>query len=167
MDQILQAPSYEDKKDQLLRAFAGTWQTILKFLNRADSLKLWSKLHSLFQLKLDSEVQARRMIEPLTVSDLQEELFKVDTFFTKEHAALEYALNKLEAQRTETKEQFDNLIQQTDTIATIGGIDSQMTVTQDLLSRNKDGLRQNGKAFEQEMQQRFQAVNESIKKLKY
>jgi hypothetical protein len=37
------------------------------------------------------------------VADVQEALFKVDTFFTKEHAALEYALNKMEAQRKETQ----------------------------------------------------------------
>jgi hypothetical protein len=103
MDDLLQAESYDDKRDQLLRAFANTWQQILKYLNRVDTLKLWAKMHALFQLKLDSDTVARRMIEPLSVTDLQEELFKVDTFFTKEHAALEYALNKLEEQRLETK----------------------------------------------------------------
>jgi len=94
----------------LLRAFANTWQQILKYLNRKDCLLLWAKIHSFFTLKLDSETVSRRMIEPLSVTDLQEELFKLDAFFTKEHAALEYALNKLEAQRVETKQQFDQVI---------------------------------------------------------
>jgi hypothetical protein len=52
-------------------------------------------------------------------------------------------------------------------IANTGGIDPNMTMTTGLLSRNKDGLKQNGMAFELEMQQRFSVVNDSIKKLKY
>lgn len=42
-----------------------------------------------------------------------------------------------------------------------------MKLTNDLLAKNMDGLKQSGKAFEQEMQARFQVINDSIKRLKF
>lgn len=42
-----------------------------------------------------------------------------------------------------------------------------MKLTNDLLAKNMDDLKQSGKAFEQEMQARFQVINDSIKRLKF
>ena len=111
MDLIIQTDNQDDKRDHTLRAFANTWRQILKYLSRRDCLKLWAKIHSLFQLKLDvQDASKSKRIEPLCVSDIQEQLFKLDTFFTKEQASLEYALNKMEFQRSETRTQFERVI---------------------------------------------------------
>lgn len=42
-----------------------------------------------------------------------------------------------------------------------------MKLTNDMLSKNMDDLKNSGKAFEQEMQARFQVINDSIKRLKF
>lgn len=73
MDLIIQTDNRDDKRDHTLRAFANTWRQILKYLNRRDCLKLWAKIHSLFQLKLDVQDAGKsKRIEPLCVSDIQE-----------------------------------------------------------------------------------------------
>ena len=46
----------------------------------------------------------------MSVQDLQEQLFKLDTFYLREHSAVEYALCKLESQKSETSDHFDRLI---------------------------------------------------------
>ena len=118
-------------------------------------------------MKLDVQTAPKgRHVETLCVSDIQEDLFRLDTFFTKEQAALEYALNKLEAQRTFTKLEFDKVIKQADSLKQ-SGLDSNLLETSSLMGKNMDGLKNSGKAFEKEMHARFLMINESIKKLKY
>ena len=51
--QILGALTTEDQKDLALRAFANCMRFILKQLSRKETLQMWQKLHSLFQLKLE------------------------------------------------------------------------------------------------------------------
>ena len=51
--QILDTITVEDQKDLALRAFANGIRFILKQINRKETLQLWQKLHSLFQLKLE------------------------------------------------------------------------------------------------------------------
>jgi len=46
------------------------------------------------------------------------------------------------------------VIAQTDSLAN-AGIDSLMKLTNDMLSKNMDDLKNSGKAFEKEMQDRF------------
>ena len=58
------------------------------------------------------------------------------------------------------------MIKQTDSLKQ-SGLDSNLLETSDMISKNMDGLKNSGKAFEKEMQARFNVINESIKKLKY
>ena len=73
----------------------------LRLLSRKDSLDLWQKIHSLFQLKFEIQ-ENDKQAEPLGVSDINEQLFKIDTYFQKEHASINYALQKLDQHKQET-----------------------------------------------------------------
>ena len=108
--QILEVLTTEDQKDIALRAFSNCMRFILKQISRKETLQLWQKLHSLFALKLDVSDQGQATVEPVNVTDIQEMLFKVDTYYLTEASAVEYAMCKLETAKKETMETFDKLL---------------------------------------------------------
>ena len=103
--QILLLPTTAEAKDFVLRTISNTIREALRLLSRKDSMDLWQKLHPLFQLKFEIN-EANKQAEPLGVRDINEQLFKIDTYFQKEHASIDYALQKLDQYKKETLERL-------------------------------------------------------------
>ncbi len=78
--QILLVPTTAEAKDFFLRTVANTIRECLRLLSRKDSMDLWQKLHPLFQLKFEI-MEANKQAEPLGVGDINEQLFKIDTYY--------------------------------------------------------------------------------------
>ena len=68
--QIVDSLTQEDQKDCALRAFANCARFMLKQLTRKETLQLWQKLHSLFQLKLDVGPKGQLQVDPVNVTDI-------------------------------------------------------------------------------------------------
>ena len=68
--------------------------------------------------------QGNFQVEPVSVTDLSEMLFKVDTYYLTEQSAIEYAMTKLEGAKAETFAHFDKLL---DDAAKIGAAEHQDT----------------------------------------
>lgn len=83
---------------------------MLRQLSRKETLQLWQKLHSLFQLKLEVNDQGNFQVEPVSMTEISEMLFKVDTYYLTESSAIEYAMCKLESAKQETMDHFDKLL---------------------------------------------------------
>ena len=54
--------------------------------------------------------QGNFQVEPVSVTDISEMLFKVDTYYLTEASAIEYAMCKLEGAKQETFAHFDKLL---------------------------------------------------------
>jgi hypothetical protein len=78
--QILLVPTTAEAKDFVLRTLSNTIREALRLLSRKDSMDLWQKLQPLFQLKFEIN-EANKQAEPLGVGDINEQLFKIDTYF--------------------------------------------------------------------------------------
>lgn len=61
-----------------------------------------------FHLRLQDE-KSKSIAEPLSVTNIQEMLFKLDAQYLKEEFALKYALSKLEDSTNQTKLAFNKL----------------------------------------------------------
>ena len=97
-------------------------------------------MHSLFQLKLEISDQGKTSVEPVSVTDIQEMLFKVDTYYLTEGSAIEYAMCKLESAKRETMETFDNLIAEAKKIANSEYQDTSLIETNAGMSQNVDKI---------------------------
>ena len=137
----MEALTTEDQKDLALRALANCMRFILKQLSRKETLQLWQKLHSLFQLKLDVADQGQTTVEPVNVTDIQEMLFKVDTYYLTEGSALEYAMCKLEAAKKETMENFDKLVLDARMISNSEYQDSSLVETNAEMTQNMEKIK--------------------------
>ena len=154
----------------VLQTFATLVRQILKLITRKESLQLWMKLHSLFQLKLEVKETQKNIIqvEPLQVSDIQDQLFKLDTFYMRETAAIEYAMSKLDAQKKEALAQFDQLKNETANIQENNEwLDNSLQQTNAKINQNIESLNTARDTFENEMQERFQKLVEAQKKLNF
>ena len=140
---------------------------ILKLLSRKDTLQLWQKLHSLFALKLEIADQGQATVEPVTVTDIQEMFFKVDTYYLTEASAIEYAMSKLEAAKKETMETFEKLIADARKISNSGYEDTGLTETNAGMTQNVDKILESKATYESEMQGRFQKLVENQRKLNF
>ena len=129
---------------------------------------LWQKLHSLFQLKLDVSGKGSLTVEPVNVTDIQEMLFKVDTYYLTEASAIEYAMCKLESAKKETMEHFEKLLSDARRIM-IGGddVDTSLKETNAEMTENMEKLKSAQATYETEMQVRFQKLVDNQRKLNF
>jgi hypothetical protein len=67
--QIMMSATTQEAKDFMLRTISNTVRQVLRFLTRKDSMDLWQKLHSIFQLKFEVN-EGSKQAEPLSVSDI-------------------------------------------------------------------------------------------------
>ena len=141
---------------------------ILKTLSRKETLLLWQKLHSLFQLKLEVKDEGKQInLEPVTVTDIQEMLFKVDTHYLMEGSAIEYAMCKLEGAKKETMEHFDKLLEDAQKLGNTEYQDTSLKQTNAGMSENVEKIKQSKSTYESEMQVRFQKLVDSQRKLNF
>lgn len=109
VSQIMLMTSTADAKDFMMRTLANTFRQALRSLSGKDSMDLWQKLHPLFQLKMEMNETVnggpgKMKIKPeeLTIADIHQQLFKLETHFQKEDTNIDFALQKLEQSRKQT-----------------------------------------------------------------
>ena len=124
---------------------------LLKSISRKDTLGLWLKLHSLFQLKLEVSSEGGKGAEPLTVHDLQQQLFKLDTFYMREQSAIEYAMCRLESQKKETLDNFNELLNGANTVVGEEYLDVSLKSTAGKMQENVSKIEDAKQTFESEM----------------
>ena len=82
-------------------------------------------------------------------------LFKVDTHYLREGAAIEYAMSKLEAAKKETMDHFDKLLDDAGRIASTEYQDTSLKGTNQEMTQNMDKIKQAKETYDGEMQVRF------------